>query len=326
MSYTLSQEDIGRKKITIVWKSNEQAETVRNSFTRRIPQTGRLSTGESITGLTASAMSRAVADWMVGMNLSQLFTLRNKAIAQYSEKNGTVSLLTKDDKFSIGRVMTPTLKFIYLRDKAINEFISKEFYQIASNYEAGFTGMRFVGNVSENRFWDKAAAQSIMQKLDGQKVGKVEDVAAKVNSKNAPIGFHSSGFNGLMAKKLAIPVTESAAIIDAIYNDDLLSYPRVDSKHMTEEEFKELRNSFIRLMTNVDFIKGLPKEICDGMIEANDGNFTPKIPIADDSKIIEAHGCLHPVLPAGREKDILAMLNGKDKRAVAYTEIFKNSL
>lgn len=131
-------------------------------------------------------MSRANADWHVGMNLSQLYTLRNKAVASYAKKNNISCEISAEDKFNIGRVKTPTLNFIYLRDKEIASFIPKEFYEIESNYVPGFSGKRFVKSISETRISEKSAAQEVFDRIRDKKQGTVENVMAKVNTQNAP--------------------------------------------------------------------------------------------------------------------------------------------
>ena len=67
------------------------------------------------------AETRAFSDWLVGMNLSRLYTL-------YLQKSGMKG------SFSIGRVQTPTLYLIYQRNKEIEEFVSKPFFELYSNF------------------------------------------------------------------------------------------------------------------------------------------------------------------------------------------------
>src|SRR5699024_1680245 len=104
----------GKKDIKRLWLNSLETDEIRKGLKN-------LKDGKQFYSTYKEAQTRQIADWLVGMNLSSLYTL-------YMQNNGLNVV------FSIGRVQKTTLFMIYQRNKEIENFISKPFYELYGNF------------------------------------------------------------------------------------------------------------------------------------------------------------------------------------------------
>ena len=115
------------KQLKRLWINSLEKEEIKNGFRH-------LRNGEEFYSSYKEAETRQIADWLVGMNFSRLYTL-------YMQKNGMKGV------FSIGRVQTPTLYLIYQRNKEIAAFVSKPFFELYGRFshEKGIYQGKYAG-------------------------------------------------------------------------------------------------------------------------------------------------------------------------------------
>jgi len=145
--FRLIYEQAGCKKpVERLWISSMTDAAIREGFDNLKP-------ASAYQGLSDSALCRARADWLVGMNASRAFTLQYNAL------------------LSVGRVQTPTLAILVEREKEIRDFVPVEFYTLTADF-GDYKGLWFDPQAAEertaHRIKDKAAAEAIQRQVKGK--------------------------------------------------------------------------------------------------------------------------------------------------------------
>jgi len=296
-----------------IWKWDSSKEEVRKLWKNRLKWTDKLISWEIIDGLTESANQRAIADWKIWMNFSQLYTLYYK--------------LVKGDylKFRIGRVITPTLNMVYIREQEIKSFEPKKYYKIGANFTEWFTANIRKWDLKEDyRFFSKEEVEAEYVKLVNEKEGIVESIQKKDN-KIKP-SFWLNGSNIKMSKELKITPKKVLDIISEMYNTDwVMSYPRVESKHITKAEASNIEKTITFLWKNKDKIPSKYEKILQYIIW---NEFKTTIPVVNEKKIIEGHGAFHIKNTKWKisEQNIITFINRNDTKSKIFKKILHNNL
>ncbi|MFP3256643.1 MAG: DNA topoisomerase 3 [Candidatus Nanopusillus acidilobi] len=186
-------------------------------------------------GLKLSAEYRAYADWLVGMNLTRLFTLKNSARAL----------------IRVGRVKTPTLALIYKRYKEHTEFKPKDYYVIVNENK----GISFVLQNKgiddkyldeENRLVDKAYAEKL-QVDTTKKKSYIKDIFIDRKQIPPPMPFSLSSLQKYMSSKYGWSAQKTLDTLQSLYEKKLTTYPRTDCEYLPEEQFKDAQVILERL-------------------------------------------------------------------------------
>jgi len=230
-----------------------------------------------------SALARQQSDWLCGINLTQLITLRSGS-----------------GVWSVGRVQTPTLALIVQRDKLRREFIKEEYYNIEALFDANgkkYTGLLKFGDnnaapeaEAENeegtaknpdKLLEKATVEKIISEIKEEKRGTIKAVK-KEDKQEAPPLLHSLTSLQREANSVhGFSASKTLSIAQGLYESQkIISYPRTESQHLGEEG------------------KGLAKEVLkklskDQLIEEVD-----KVGkrVFDDSKLSDHHALI-PLAP-----------------------------
>ena len=234
----------------IINLSNNSHKTLKrlwiNSLEKEEIQKGlnNLKNGEEFFSIYKEAETRQIADWLVGMNLSRLYTL-------HMQKNGMEGV------FSIGRVQTPTLFLIYQRNKEIEEFISKPFYELYSNFthEKG----EYQGKYSD-RFNTIEELDNFKEKnkLEESK-GIVEEVITEEKKIYPPKLFSLSDLQSAANKVFGLGASETLKIMQSLYEKKIVSYPRTDSNYIGIPEFDYLKSNLSNYLNLVGEVIELPQ-------------------------------------------------------------------
>ncbi len=308
--YKVSKSKIPREYI---WKGDSSKTEIRRLWDKRLKWTDKLISWEIINWLTESAHQRAIADWKIGMNFSQLYTLYYK-------------LLNEDYiKFRIWRVITPTLNMIAVRENEINNFKPQKFYKYKTEYVEGFNW--FLLDEKENeiaKFEKKNDIIDINSELVNIKEGEITNIEKKETKKNP--SFWLNGSNIKLSKKLKITPKKVLDFIEEMYNKDgVMSYPRVESTHITESEYETIKRTIKFLEDNIESIPWIYKEIIPYIIK---NNFKTTIPVVNNKKIIEWHGAFHVKISKWEisKKAIIELINWSDKKSIIFQKIINNNL
>lgn len=167
----------------------------------------QLRPGHDYDGLYQSALCRAKADWLVGINASRFFSL------------------TYGRTLNIGRVMSPTLALLVQREADISAFVSKPFYTV--QLDCGFITVT-------DRMTDRKTAEAIANICKG-KTATVKTVESKEKSEKAPALYDLTSLQRDANRILGYTAQQTLDYLQALYEKKLCTYPRTDSRFLTED-------------------------------------------------------------------------------------------
>ncbi|VFR57238.1 DNA topoisomerase III in PFGI-1-like cluster [plant metagenome] len=195
---------------------------------------GKLRPSAETLPMYYSALARSRADWLVGMNLSRLFTVLGRQ-AGY------------DGVLSVGRVQTPTLKLVVDRDREIAAFVSVPYWAIDVSLSAGgqaFTAQWVAPDASTDdagRCLQQPVAQQAAQQIRAAGSAQVVSVETERVREGPPLLFDLGTLQEVCSKQLGLDVQETLEIAQALYETHkATTYPRSDSGYLPESMFAEV--------------------------------------------------------------------------------------
>jgi DNA topoisomerase-3 len=194
-----------KKSVKRLWVSSMEEAAIRDAIAKMKP-------GSEYENLYSAADCRAKADWLVGVNVSRLFSCLYPGAA----------------KLNFGRVQTPTLTMIVERDKAIAEFVKTPFYVPEIVDESN--GLKLSGS----RYSDKSEADAIAALCNGA-AAAVISVKREDKSKSPPKLYDLTSLQRDMNREFGRTATETLDAVQQLYEKQLSTYPRVDSCYVTDD-------------------------------------------------------------------------------------------
>lgn len=234
--------------------------------------------------LAASALARARADWLYGMNMTRLCTVQGK-------KSGFNGVL------SIGRVQTPLLGLVVKRDIEIEHFVSKPFYELEVNLttEQGFS-FKSKWQPSEacqpymdeeNRVLSRKLVENVASRVQNQ-TGAIDKFSDKLKKQAPPLPYNLSALQIDAAKLLGFSAKQVLDTCQNLYEKHkLITYPRSDNRYLPAGHFSEA-SQVIAAISSVD--KSL-----SNIIHTADIHKKSK---AWDDKKVDAH---HAIIPTHKK-------------------------
>ncbi|AZD67486.1 DNA topoisomerase-3 [Pseudomonas chlororaphis] len=193
-----------------------------------------LKSGQETFPLYHSALARSRADWLIGMNLSRLFTLLGRR-AGY------------DGVLSVGRVQTPTLRLVVDRDRAIASFVSVPYWDVEVHLSS--MGQPFIaswqpscsGQDEAGRCLQQALARHAVQTIADSKTATVLSLQTEHFREAPPLPFDLSTLQEVCSRKLGLGVQEVLNIAQALYETyKATTYPRSDCRYLPASMFDEV--------------------------------------------------------------------------------------
>jgi len=243
---------------------------------------GKLRPSSDTLPMYYSALARSRADWLVGMNLSRLFTLLGRQ-AGY------------DGVLSVGRVQTPTLKLVVDRDREIAAFKSAPFWAI--DVSLSTEGQAFSAQwVAPDGCTDDAgrclqqpvAQQAALQirVADNTQVVSVETERVR---EGPPLLFDLSTLQEVCSKQLGLDVQETLQIAQALYETHkATTYPRSDAGYLPESMFAEVPTVLDSLVKTDPLLRPIMDQL----------NRTQRSRAWNDAKVSAHHGIIPTLEPA----------------------------
>ena len=198
-----------KKPIQRLWISSMEDQAIKEGFQN-------LKDGRDYENLFESAQARSIADWLVGMNLSRLFS------CLYNQN------------YSVGRVQTPTLNMIVQRDGEIDSFIKEKYYTVEIIGD-GIT-------LSTERIDDYEVADQLRNLIDEKIIITNVEKKEKVTRSDKP--YDLTTLQREANKVFGYSAKKTLDITQKLYEKKLVTYPRTDSRYLTED-MKEMTKSLL---------------------------------------------------------------------------------
>lgn len=199
-----------KKKMKRLWISSMEDNAIKEGF-------DNLKDGKDYDNLFESAQARAVADWLVGMNVSRLYSCLYK------------------QNYSVGRVQTPTLAMIVKRDDEIANFKKEKYYTVELSMD-GFT-------LSTDRIDDEIAAEQLIN-LIGDDI-EITDVIQKEKITKPDLPFDLTTLQRECNKYFGYSAKQTLDYAQSLYEKKLITYPRTDSRCLTEDMIVSTVNNIL---------------------------------------------------------------------------------
>ncbi len=196
-----------------LWISSLTEEAIREGFEK-------LRTNEEFKNLYAAGSSRAIGDWLLGMNATRLYTLK------YGQQGQVLS---------IGRVQTPTLALIVERQKSIDDFKPEPYWELKTKYKD------VLFSATKGRFMKKEEGESFMEKIkDSEFV--IKDFSRKKGKEAPPRLFDLTSLQVECNKKFGFSADETLKTIQSLYEKKVTTYPRVDTTFLSNDIYPKVPN------------------------------------------------------------------------------------
>ena len=217
-----------KKNIKRLWISSLTDESIKEGFGQLRPQT-------DFDRLYLAGLSRAIGDWILGMNATRLFTLK------YARSHNVLS---------IGRVQTPTLALVVARQKEIDNFVPEDFWELKTTYrDVSFmsTKGRFKTEDSANE-----AAASIKDELF-----VVKSCVTKLGKEASPRLFDLTSLQVECNKKYGYSADQTLKTIQSLYEKKFTTYPRVDTTYLSEDIYPKVPGIMQAMKPYAHFVEPL---------------------------------------------------------------------
>ncbi|HWQ71837.1 MAG TPA: DNA topoisomerase III [Desulfitobacteriaceae bacterium] len=197
-----------RKPIKRLWISSQTERAVREGFSNLKP-------GREYEHLYASAECRAEADWLVGLNVTRALTCKYNA------------------QLSAGRVQTPTLAMVVERENEIKRFVPKDYWTVQASAN-GFI-LRWQDKNGQTRIFDQSKAEEIVAKVSGQS-GEIVEVKKEAKKELPPLAYDLTELQRDANRKYGYSAKTTSSLMQQLYeNHKLVTYPRTDSRYISED-------------------------------------------------------------------------------------------
>lgn len=199
-----------KKKIKRLWISSMEDSAIREGF-------DNLKDGKDYDNLFESAQARAIADWLIGMNISRLYSCLYK------------------QNYSVGRVQTPTLAMIVKRDDEINNFKKEKYYTVELSMN-DFT--LFTDRI------DNLEIAEQLKNLIGEKI-EITNVITKEKITKPDLPFDLTTLQRECNKYFGYSAKQTLDYAQSLYEKKFITYPRTDSRCLTEDMITSTINNIL---------------------------------------------------------------------------------
>lgn len=189
-----------------LWISSLTEESIREGFSKLKDQ-------KEYESLYLAGLSRAIGDWILGMNATRLYTVK------YGQNRQVLS---------IGRVQTPTLALIVNRQREIDNFVPEPYWVLSTIYR------NTLFTATKGKIQNKEQGEEALQSIEGKEF-EVTDVTKKKGKETAPQLFDLTTLQVECNKKFGYSADMTLRLIQSLYEHKFTTYPRVDTQYLSDD-------------------------------------------------------------------------------------------
>lgn len=247
-----------------LWISSMTDEAIREGF-------NSLKDQSEYQPLYVAGLSRAIGDWLLGMNATRLYTLK------YGQNRQVLS---------IGRVQTPTLALIVNRQKEIDSFVPEPYWVLSTIYrDTLFTA-------TKGKFTTKEEGEQAFATI-ADKPFEVTDVSKKNGNEAPPRLFDLTSLQVECNRKFSYSAETTLNLIQSLYERKLTTYPRVDTQFLSDDIYPKCAGILTGMRGYEQYIQPLA------------GKKLPKSKrVFDTSKVTDHHAIIPTGVPASALSDM----------------------
>ena len=225
--FRLVYQQVGCKKpFSRLWLSSMEESAIREGFAHLKPST-------EYDALYNAALCRERADWMIGINASRLFS------CLYGQP------------LAVGRVMTPVLAMTVVREAAIAAFVPEKFYTVDLELTSGCTA-------SSRRIPEKSVAENLLEACRKEMVATIQRITRKEKSENPPPLYDLTTLQRDANRLLGYSAQQTLDYAQSLYEKKLITYPRTDSRFLTDDMAASLPELVATAAGAFDFHEDVP--------------------------------------------------------------------
>jgi DNA topoisomerase III len=211
-----------------LWLSALDQHSIRRALDNLLPD-------KQTRSLYHAGLARARADWLVGMNLTRLYTLIGRQAGHRSAL------------FSVGRVQTPTLQLVVDRDRKIESFAPAPFWDVTVTaqtkagdvFAAKWIAPEPVSTDDKGRCLSERAAFDVVDNISDQPA-MIESVEQTRKTVRQPLGYDLSSLQTEASKRWGMSATQTLQIAQSLYEKHkLISYPRTACAYFPESQWED---------------------------------------------------------------------------------------
>lgn len=248
-----------------LWISSMTDEAIREGF-------NKLKDQSEYQPLYIAGLSRAIGDWLLGMNATRLYTLK------YGQNRQVLS---------IGRVQTPTLALIVNRQKEIDSFEPEPYWVLATVYrDTTFTA-------TKGKFTTKEEGEAAFSTI-ADKPFTVTAVQKKNGTEAPPRIFDLTSLQVECNRKFSYSAETTLKIIQGLYERKLTTYPRVDTQYLSDDIYPKCPS----------ILSGISKQYGPLMQPLMGKKLTKSKRVFDTSKVTDHHAIIPTGVPATSLTDL----------------------
>ena len=277
-------------QVTRMWWRSFTDDSLRSAFANRESEAS-----PKYTQLAEAAFTRSDADWVYGMNYT---VLASKTLPR---GQGLWKL------WSMGRVQTPTLALVADRCQKVADFRPQPFWEVSAVFDGieakaeldalsksddRVTLLGAPAEVEERQkkvFWSQEKANAYIASAKSPNAYKVSDAVA-VKTTKPPLPYDLQEIQKFFSKKYSLTATDALQVMQDLYERKLLTYPRTDCRHLSEDSKEEVYNNLSRAL-------GRLKEIRPNLQLSSQNMMPREVAFASrafDSKKITDHSAIVP--------------------------------
>ena len=247
-------------KVLRLWISSLTEESIKEGFKNLKPS-------EQYDNLYYAGYSRAIGDWLLGLNATRLYTVKFGGFKQV---------------LSVGRVQTPTLAMLVNRFKEIKEFIPKPYWELQTKYR------NILFNHEDGRFLRKEDGLILANNIKDSNF-EIISVTKKEGKEYAPKLFDLTGLQVYCNNKFGFSADETLKIVQKLYEMKVVTYPRVDTTFLPNDIYPKVKGILLKLSNYSKIIKPLLEK-----------KIKKSKRVFDDDKVTDHHA----IIPTGIQENL----------------------